>query len=341
MRQVDTLFSKALLYFDEIVVAGPSPYNFARPLEKPNDQTKETLLAYMETLIYLRNIGVRDMLIFNAKPPACEVHLAQDAEAMGVAEVIEQSKVWVQRLETDGILQSVEVHDDHSHYAFIHQDLEHTVWGSTPSVNPTKREVAESVFSLYAAHLVSDIRLARRMGLPLAAQVQLHEDALSGGHTKGGELDIALSLQLPILSQLPVRDIVRMRQDEWDAFERFRNALKVSIKERVSQGISTLEASEEILDDVITPALNDISQRLRVTGKKLERKLGAASLFGTVGMTVGLLSGMPLVVGGAVAATITSLPALQRYFDDKGEVELSDMYFLWKLEQRHGGHRRK
>ncbi|MFI7090882.1 hypothetical protein [Streptomyces lydicus] len=338
---MDTLFSKALLYFDEVVVAGPSPYDFVQPLEDPSDQTKKNLLGHMETLIYLRDIGLRDMLIFNVKPPACEVHLTRDAEAAGVAEVIEQSKVWVQRLESEGILQSVEIHDDHSHYAFSHQDLEHTIWGATPSVNPTKREVAESVFSRYAAHLVSDIRLARRMGLPLAAQVQLHEDTLSGGHAKGSELDVALSLQLPVFSQLPVRDVVRMRQDEWDAFERFRNALKVSIRERVSRGMSTLEASEEILDDVITPALNDISQRLRVTGKKLERKLGAASLFGTVGMTVGLLGGMPLVVGGAVAATITSLPALQRYFDDKGEVELSDMYFLWKLEQRHRGHGRK
>ena len=34
------------------------------------------------------------------------------------------------------------------------------------------------------------------------------------------------------------------------------------------------------------------------------------------------------------AAMGTSLPAAHKYFEDKGSIELNDMYFLWRLQQR-------
>jgi hypothetical protein len=34
----------------------------------------------------------------------------------------------------------------------------------------------------------------------------------------------------------------------------------------------------------------------------------------------------------------SSVPVAQKYFDDKGSIELADMYFLWRLEQRANRH---
>jgi hypothetical protein len=41
-----------------------------------------------------------------------------------------------------------------------------------------------------------------------------------------------------------------------------------------------------------------------------------------------------------IAALGTSVPAAHKYFDDKGAVELEDMYFLWRLERKAHGSRR-
>jgi hypothetical protein len=66
----------------------------------------------------------------------------------------------------------------------------------------------------------------------------------------------------------------------------------------------------------------------------LDRQLGASAVFGGVVTTIGLLAGAPLIVGAGIAAMGTSLPAAHKYFEDKGSIELNDMYFLWRLQQR-------
>ena len=49
--------------------------------------------------------------------------------------------------------------------------------------------------------------------------------------------------------------------------------------------------------------------------------------------TVGLLTGTPVVVGPLVGAALGGVD-LRRYWADKKEIELHDMYFLWRLVDR-------
>jgi hypothetical protein len=335
---VDALFGRVLHYFDEIVVAGPPAHRYADSLESAGQGTLDNIAEHAAALLYLREIGAADMLVFVQKPPACEQHYQQHAADAGVLDVIDGASHWIDRLADHGEVKELEAHAGHWHYAFIHQDLEHMAWGAiAASANgeaPDLHDVAEAVFAQYASHLVSDVVAARSMALPLGSSVRLHEDALARTNSRLTVGDVAFDLVLPVLDDLPIRDVVRLRQDEWEYFERFRSSLTQAIEERLSAGESSAAVATDVAQSVIEPAINDIDRRLRTAQRVLDRKLGVSAVFGGVITTVGLLAGAPLIVGAGIAAMGTSLPAAHKYFEDKGSIELNDMYFLWRLQQR-------
>jgi hypothetical protein len=339
--QVDVLFGRVLHYFDEIVVAGPPAHRYAKSLETADQGTLDNIAEHVAALLYLREIGAADMLIFVQKPPAREEDYRQHAADAGVLDVIDGASHWIDRLADHGEIKALQAHADHWHYTFIHQDLEHLASGviasGTGGEAPDLRDVAESVFARYASHLVSDVVTARSMALPLGSSVQLHEEALARTTSSSTVGDVAFDLVLPVLDTLPIRDVIRLRQDEWEYFDRFRSSLTQAIEERLSTGESSAAVAADVARSVIEPAINDIDRRLHVAQRVLDRKLGASAVFGGAVTTIGLLAGAPLIVGAGIAAMGTSLSAAYKYFEDKGSIELNDMYFLWRLQQpAHG-----
>ena len=336
--EVDRLFGRVLHYFDEIIVAGPSARRYAESLESPDDDVLRAVAEHVTSLLYLREVGAEDLLVFAEKPPACEQHYRQHAGEVGLLELIDSAGPWIDRLAGEGKINELHSHDDHWHYTFTHHDLEHTAWGSIwkgreSSEPPSSRDIAESVFARYAAHLVSDVTAARLAGLPLGASVQLHESVLATTRFPMSVGDVAFQLQLPVLDALPIRDIVRIREDESEHFERFRYALTQAIEERMSEGGSPAEVAASITQNVIEPAISDIERRLHLAQRIFDRKIGVSVTVGTAVTTVGLLAGAPLIVGAGMAAIGTSLPVAHKYLEDKGSIELSDMFFLWNLQQ--------
>jgi hypothetical protein len=188
------------------------------------------------------------------------------------------------------------------------------------------------------AHLVSDVIAARQLHLPLGAGVALHEDVLGTPSTAVDIGVVAFELELPVLSDLPIREIVKIRQDEFECFLKFRHALTAAIKECAASGVSNREAADRVCEEFIEPAIVDIAARLRSAERTLNKSAGAAAVLGALVTTAGVLTAVPLVVEGGIAAVGFSVPALQKYFDKKGSVELSDMYFLWRLEERAAKH---
>jgi hypothetical protein len=96
--------------------------------------------------------------------------------------------------------------------------------------------------------------------------------------------------------------------------------------------------AEQIYEDVIEPGLNDATRRLDVIQKALDRKLATGIAIGGLITRAGVITGAPLIIGAGIAAMGSSVPVAQKYFDDKGSIELADMYFLWRLEQRANRH---
>jgi hypothetical protein len=138
-----------------------------------------------------------------------------------------------------------------------------------------------------------------------------------------------------VLSRVPVRDIVKIREDEHESFEKFRDAITKAIQVRIEAGdVDPSIIARKIEEELIMPATNDIANRLKVARRALERKGGTSFAVGATITTIGLISGVPLIAGAGIAAIGSSLPAAHKYLDDKGSIELSDMYFLWRLEEK-------
>ena len=341
MKQVDALFSRVLHYFDRIVVSGPQAHHYVDVISDADDTDLKNLVEHIAVLLYLRHVGAEDLLVFVQKPPACVVHYMQHAREAGVLSVVEKTDTWIDELQESGEVQGLEEHQDHWHFAFVHPDLEHTVWGvvfpSDADEGPTKRDVIEAVVARYAAHLVSDVVAAKQLGVPLGAAVQLHERVLAQEPATPTVEDVAFALKLPVLQDVPIPDLIRIREDEHECFEAFRQAIQLAIRERLTDGAGSVAVAREVERDVIAPALLAIDRRLHAAKRALGRKAATSIAVGAVLAAVGLLEAAPLILGTGVAGATSTLPALHKYLDDRSDVELSDMYFLWKVREKGDG----
>jgi hypothetical protein len=90
----------------------------------------------------------------------------------------------------------------------------------------------------------------------------------------------------------------------------------------------------EIAEDVISPAVSKIANQMRAAERLLSRSGGLTVAVTAIATTVGLMLQAPVVIGPLLGAAIGGVD-LKRYWADKKDVELSDMYFLWRLAGVH------
>lgn len=150
---------------------------------------------------------------------------------------------------------------------------------------------------------------------------------------------MALSLELPFLQNASPQDIALIRKEEAVAFDAFRIALRKAIKERVDVAGDDADPAvmaKEIGEDIIAPAINDIERSLDTARRTMLRKSATRVGLATVGVTAGLLTGFPLMIASGLGLVVsaTSLPPFDAYIEKKQEIELRDMYFLWKAQGR-------
>jgi len=340
-KQVDRLFGWVWHYFDQIAVTVASPLRYSKP--EAVGASLNVLEGHLQMLLYLREIGAEDLLVFVQKPPECEVHALQHLREAG----LDIDDAEEERLARDLLLQaklSTFQHEDHLHYMFTHPMFEHSVDGALePGFDMNHPDfghrVARAVVRRYAAHLASDIRAATDVGAPLGCVLGFHSVLLARRSAQAAPDDVALRLSLPVLDGLPARDIVRLRNDEHESFVKFRTALNVAMRERTkSAGSSTADViAREIDRDVLEPALADITQRLKAAESVLAKKATLSIALSTFATTCGLMASTPLLLTAGVALAATAVGAEAKYVEERRDVQLSDMYFLGKaLHERHG-----
>jgi hypothetical protein len=147
---------------------------------------------------------------------------------------------------------------------------------------------------------------------------------------------VAFELDLPVLHKLEVKDLIRIREHEQDTFERFRDRLRLAIKERMNLEPSAKvdQLANQIKEDLLEPELRRIRERLKAADDVLYRKTGTALGVGAILTACGIVTGLvPLAtVGAATVAGGLVLPS-QEHTEKVSEISLSDMFFLWRLDQ--------
>jgi hypothetical protein len=73
---------------------------------------------------------------------------------------------------------------------------------------------------------------------------------------------------------------------------------------------------------------------MRAAERLLSRSGGLTVGVTVIATTVGLILQAPVVIGPLLGAAVAGVD-LKRYWADRKDVELSDMYFLWRLAEVH------
>jgi hypothetical protein len=348
IRQVNTLLRSVWHYFDRIVIVGPS----ASWIDSMWDSDEDLLTvlpildSYIQLLLYLRNIGAENLLIFTEKPDRwCEVHGEPLFRQIGV-ESSEALEAYLNQLSEQIAKDSVvEIEDaakvkerlGHSFVSVYHPDyfdkpFTNLIRVRPDSQLPDKRTIIERTVREHVGHLLSDIDLSQRWQAPLGSTMKFHERLLRDRSPRPTESEVALHLKPPFLQEADLETLIRIREDERAHFEAFRSSIRLAIRERLlaSSGSDPQLIAKELEQDLIAPALTQIERKLSAARSVLAKKTGTSVGVGFVAATCGLLTGNPLLVTAGVGAAMTTLAAVNKYFEEQRDIALSDMYFVWR-----------
>jgi hypothetical protein len=358
IAEVDAAFGTLWHYFDEILVEGFAARRFLQMCHDGNlDLARYRVQSHSKLLLHLRQIGALDHVTFYQKPNPC-IHHGEHGDILrhaGLDGILAEATRLIGQFKGGELVDWLD-HGDHLHYHYRHPligDADAAIWFQEPiDVDLTDKIVIELVarhfFELHAEYVAADIAAADELAVPLAVSPLLRDtvvDQLSSRPAAIGGLnnEVAVEVGLPILSGVSAADIIKIRNDESDAFERFRSGLRIAIREQLktvdaSGNVPSVIASA-IVDEYISPGLSDIEQRLNVARRALARKSATNVSVGAISVFIGLMAAMPLITPAGIALGLAA-PGVHyaKYLDEKASIELSDLYFLWKMHRIVGGY---
>lgn len=184
--------------------------------------------------------------------------------------------------------------------------------------------------------MTADVALAHHLNSPLGASIGIHGKMLAAANHKPTMADILVHINLPVLEGLSIQHLLELREREHDSFIRFRDSIRIAIGERLKVSEDSQIIAKQINEDVISPALTNIRQRLAASEHSLAKKAGIATFLTALTTTCGLLAHaapatLALSSVGVMAAATNTI--VQKYLDERQNVSLDSMYFLWKATE--------
>lgn len=140
---------------------------------------------------------------------------------------------------------------------------------------------------------------------------------------------------LLITNNLELKNVIRLRQEESEAFNKYRVALSKAVAEQ--NKTNNVGDWHRIYDDIIYPELNNLDMKMKqIKTGKMNKFFGSMLIVGTAivankygdALKAELLSDIGLSVG---AAGINSL--IDKSSNQKAELQNNDYFFLWKLKK--------
>lgn len=348
INEAESLFRRAWHYFDRIVLDDHFAL-CAEDEETWNNRpfVRKLLLDDVKVLLHLRELDAEDLVCFRVKELPCEKHWKMHAEQVGFTDTAELVRDLAIKIASEAEILWVDLpRSGRIGYRLYHELLDRPQWGSIPIGNHAderrlRRKAAREQVIFYMSHLTADIATARQFQAPLGSTISFYRHVLqTPQHTSAA--DVAFHLELPVLEGISAKNLIALRKVEADHFNIFRSNLIKAIGERLrlEPHADAHTMAEEIRKEMIEPALAKIRTRLAASESSLKRKTAVSLFLGAVNTTCGLLVGGPVgtatIAAGLSAAGGFTANATFKHLDEQREVELDDMYFLWKLQKhRH------
>jgi hypothetical protein len=148
---------------------------------------------------------------------------------------------------------------------------------------------------------------------------------------------------IPLINKLNIKDIIHLREEEQESFNKYRMALNNAAVEQIKVG-NKLD-QRKIYDDIIYPELNNLNMKLKQLKQgRLSKIFETMIVVGTVvtanrfGDIIGSsLQTIGTMFGLAVGAARTHF-LLENENNKKADLQNNDFFFLWKLKQRIKNH---
>ncbi len=351
-REVDVLFRRAWHYFDRVIVPDQAIFRVT-DFRRNNDREWliRALTIHAEIVLYLQEIKADEFISFEIRSPSCDEHWKQHAHEADIEQVIPNvAKSTAVLTREAAIGWRFEKKSGHRHVAYRldHRWFEHTVFqdfctkrfpfGSSAEAH--REMIARHTILTFLAGLSADAVTARRMKSPLGATVRFYRELLAT-HPSPSVEEVAFELELPVLENVPLEVLIRLRRDDRDLFERFQLALRSAISQRLktAQDEDAPTIAAEIRMDVIQRELNSIRARLEAARNLAFLSSLPGLVLGAAATTVGFLGHVPplltgpVEVGGAFLGLQGVGKAAVDYFSARTTVAASDMYFLWKAHE--------
>lgn len=139
---------------------------------------------------------------------------------------------------------------------------------------------------------------------------------------------MAMNMELPVTSQIPMADLLSIRRDYGEAFYNFRTELnsKLLSVDTLSNSESIVRALDRISYELNNTQVKEVEKEYRKIVRTL--KLDALALSGTL---VASLATGGITAVGAAAAFVKGTSDIGKYFT---EVNENNGFFLWKLNKR-------
>jgi hypothetical protein len=338
---IDNVFSRAWHYFDSVVIA-EEPLTIG----SVTDDRIYDLLQKVQLFLYLRKIGAdRHILFTNKVWQLCDDHFREHAEERNlrldaIFDTSLEEEV-VRRLTSEGRVVIFEEGNSWG-YEIKHPDigqLTGTVPHSEMSRRPSREYVARMAFGKCCTALISDVSAAQSLGIPLlqAAEHTWIPRAPDSDDSKVDDRGVALNIRLPFLRQVPVKEVLKYREDNWASFEVFRSALRQAIRAQIEQAgsKSPRAIANAVVEEYIQPEIAKIELELATTKKTLSRKINAHIAIGGAAVSVGAVANMPLLIAATATAAAASIAQIiNKNADSRQPIEAAPMYFLWKMQKR-------
>jgi len=146
-----------------------------------------------------------------------------------------------------------------------------------------------------------------------------------------------LTCIVPFIDSVDTSALIRLRDNEQEAFSLFRAALTKAIEEYKSQGKAFTERdAQAVYADIIQPRLATLDAKIR-SAKRSFRKGGVRKVLGwtgaiSVGLYTGIFTADPLV-GAAAFGAAKLFESIMAKSDLEETIKQDDMYFLWKVRE--------
>jgi len=192
-----------------------------------------------------------------------------------------------------------------------------------------------------------ELQMAKLLKVPFVTEREIHLELLqriSGDRKlerRNQIIEKHLTCIVPFLDNVALPDILKLRANEGDAFQRFRKALDVSIDQYSSNGDKFTERdAAQLYSDVLAPELSKLNQQVSAAQKRLRKTAitKASAWAGVIGFGsyMGLVPSDLIAAAQALGLTKIAADILEAFGAEnsaKDVVRSEDMYFLWKLKK--------